>query len=87
MGNPVLELYKLMGDATPIPKTSHFATVKNPLPNLKINLGDLELDKEDFLVCSSLIANNGDKPLKVGDILLVSEFEDNFIIIDRVINI
>ena len=58
MKNPFLELYSLMGEATKVEASFFIAKVVSPLPNLKINLNDLVLDKDDFLISKNLLLSN-----------------------------
>ena len=58
MKNPFLELYEIMGEATKIEASFFIAKVVSPLPNLKVNLNDLTLDKDDFLISKSLLLSN-----------------------------
>ena len=60
MNNPFLELYSLMGEATKIEASFFIAKVISPLPNLKVNLNDLVLDKYDFLISKWLLDRNED---------------------------
>ena len=73
MKDPFLELYSLMGEATKIEASFFIAKVISPLPNLKIQLNDLTLDKDDFLISYGL-----------KDILRV---DDKFIILSKVVSI
>ena len=50
MQNPFLGLYQLMGEATKIEASFFLAKVISPLPDLKVQLDDIELDKEDLLI-------------------------------------
>ena len=60
MNNPFLELYSLMGEATKVEASFFIAKVISPLPNLKVNLNDLVLDKDDFLISKWLLDRNED---------------------------
>ena len=60
MNNPFLELYSLMGEATKVEASFFIAKVISPLPDLKINLNDLVLDKDDFLISKWLLDRNED---------------------------
>ena len=60
MKDPFLELYSLMGEATKIEASFFIAKVISPLPNLKVNLNDLVLDKDDFLISKWLLDRNED---------------------------
>ena len=61
MKDPFLELYSLMGEATKIEASFFIAKVMSPLPNLKIQLNDLTLDKDDFLISKNLLLSNDAK--------------------------
>ena len=50
MGNPFLGLYEVMAEATKVEASFFIAKVKTPLPNLKIQLNDIVLDKNDLLI-------------------------------------
>ena len=60
MKDPFLSLYEIMGEATKIEASFFIAKVISPLPNLKVNLNDLVLDKDDFLISKWLIDRNED---------------------------
>ena len=60
MNNPFLELYSLMGEATKVEASFFIAKVISPLPHLKVNLNDLVLDKDDFLISKWLLDRNED---------------------------
>ena len=82
MKNPFLELYSLMGEATKVEASFFIAKVISPLPNLKVNLNDLVLDKDDFLISYDLI----DK-LEANDKVVLLRIDDKFIIISKVVSI
>ena len=50
MNNPFLGLYQVMGEATKIEASFFIAKVTSPLPNLKVQLNDIELDKDNLLI-------------------------------------
>ena len=101
MNNPFLGLYEVMAEATNIEASFFIAKVTSPLPNLKVNLNDLTLDKDDFLISKSLLlANNADisssecsikhnlkDELKVNDKVVLLKVNDRFIILDKVVSI
>ena len=60
MKDPFLSLYEIMGEATKIEASFFIAKVISPLPNLKINLNDIILDKDDFLISKWLLDRNED---------------------------
>ena len=82
MKNPFLELYSLMGEATKVEASFFIAKVISPLPNLKINLNDLVLDKDDFLISYNLADN-----LSINDKVVLLRIDDKFIILDKVVSI
>lgn len=101
MKNPYLELYSLMGEATKIEASFFIAKVVSPLPNLKVNLNDLVLDKDDFLISKSLLLSNNANitanecsiehnlrdTLNVNDKVVLLKVDDKFIILDKVVSI
>ena len=101
MKNPFLELYSLMGEATKVDDSFFIARVVSPLPNLKINLNDLVLDKDDFLISKSLLLSNNANvsssecsiehnlkdELKTNDKVVLLRIDDKFIILDKVVSI
>lgn len=101
MKNPYLELYSLMGEATKIEASFFIAKVISPLPNLNVNLNDLTLDKDDFLISKSLLLSNNANitanecsiehnlkdELKVNDKVVLLKIDDKFIILDKVVSI
>ena len=101
MKNPFLELYSLMGEATKVEASFFIAKVISPLPNLKVNLNDLVLDKDDFLISKSLLLSNDAKitatecnithnlkdELKANDTVILLRIDDKFIILDKVVSI
>ena len=101
MNNPFLELYGLMGEATKVEASFFIAKVISPLPNLKVNLNDLVLDKDDFLISKSLllfndanissnecnINHNLKDELKANDKVILLRIDDKFIILDKVVSI
>ena len=82
MKNPFLELYSLMGEATKVEASFFIAKVTSPLPNLKVNLNDLVLDKDDFLISYNLADN-----LSINDKVVLLRIDDKFIILDKVVSI
>ena len=82
MKNPFLELYSLMGEATKVEASFFIARVISPLPNLKVNLNDLVLDKDDFLISYNLADN-----LSINDKVVLLRIDDKFIILDKVVSI
>ena len=82
MNNPFLELYSLMGEDTKVEASFFIAKVISPLPNLKVNLNDLVLDKDDFLISYNLADN-----LSINDKVVLLRIDDKFIILDKVVSI
>ena len=60
MKNPFLELYSLMGEATQVVASFFIAKVISPLPDLKVQLNDIELDKDNLLIDKWLKDRNED---------------------------
>lgn len=101
MKDPFLELYSLMGEATKIEASFFIAKVVSPLPNLKIQLNDLVLDKDDFLISKNLLLSNNANisasecsiehnlkdELKVSDKVILLRIDDKFIILSKVVSI
>ena len=50
MNNPFLGLYEVMAEATKIEASFFIAKITSPLPDLKVQLNDIVLDKEDLLI-------------------------------------
>ena len=101
MKDPFLELYSLMGEATKIEASFFIAKVISPLPNLKIQLNDLTLDKDDFLISKSLLLSNNANitanecsiehnlkdELKINDKVVLLRIDDKFIVLSKVVSI
>ena len=101
MKNPFLELYSLMGEATKIEASFFIAKVISPLPSLKIQLNDLTLDKDDFLISKSLLLSNNANitanecsiehnlkdELKINDKVVLLRIDDKFIVLSKVVSI
>ena len=101
MKNPFLELYSLMGEATKVEASFFIAKVISPLPDLKVNLNDLVLDKDDFLISKNLLLSNNvnisasecsinhnlKDELKINDKVILLRIDDKFIILDKVVSI
>ena len=71
-----------MGEATKVEASFFIAKVVSPLPNLKVNLNDLVLDKDDFLISYNLADN-----LSINDKVVLLRIDDKFIILDKVVSI
>ena len=50
MQNPFLGLYQVMSEATKVEASFFIAKITSPLPNLKVQLNDIELDKDNLLI-------------------------------------
>ena len=101
MKDPFLSLYEIMGEATKIEASFFIAKIISPLPNLKVQLNDLVLDKDDFLISKSLLLSNDAKitasdcsiehnlkdELKINDKVVLLRIDDKFIILDKVVSI
>ena len=101
MNNPFLGLYELMGEATKVEASFFMAKIVSPLPNLKVNLNDLVLDKDDFLISKSLLLSNNASitatecnvthnlkdELNANDKVILLRIDDKFIILDKVVSI
>ena len=101
MKDPFLSLYEIMGEATKIEASFFIAKVISPLPNLKVNLNDLVLDKDDFLISKSLLLSNTANitsnecniehnlkdELKINDKVVLLRIDDKFIILSKVVSI
>ena len=101
MKDPFLELYGLMGEATKIEASFFIAKIISSLTNLKIQLNDLTLDKDDFLISKNLLLSNNANitanecsiehnlkdELKVNDKVVLLRIDDKFIILSKVVSI
>ena len=101
MKDPFLSLYEIMGEATKIEASFFIAKIISPLPNLKVQLNDLVLDSEDFLISKSLLLSNNANitssecsiehnlkdELRINDKVILLKADDKFIILDKVVSI
>ena len=101
MKDPFLSLYEIMGEATKIEASFFIAKIISPLPNLKVQLNDLVLDKDDFLISKSLLLSNNANisasecsiehnlkdELKINDKVVLLRIDDKFIILSKVVSI
>ena len=101
MKDPFLSLYEIMGEATKIEASFFIAKIISHLPNLKVQLNDLVLDKDDFLISKSLLLSNDAKitasdcsiehnlkdELKVNDKVVLLRIDDKFIVLSKVVSI
>ena len=101
MKDPFLSLYEIMGEATKIEASFFIAKVISPLPNLKVNLNDLVLDKDDFLISKNLLLSNNvnisasecsinhnlKDELKINDKVVLLRIDDKFIILSKVVSV
>jgi hypothetical protein len=60
MQNPFLGLYEVMAEATKVEASFFIAKITSPLPNIKVQLNDIELDKDDLLIDKWLKDRNED---------------------------
>ena len=60
MNNPFLGLYEVMAEATKIEASFFIAKIISPLPDLKGQLNDIELDKDNLLIDKWLKDRNED---------------------------
>ena len=60
MNNPFLGLYEVMAEATKVEASFFIAKITSPLPNLKVQLNDIELDKDNLLIDKWLRDRNED---------------------------
>ena len=60
MNNPFLGLYEVMAEASKVEASFFIAKIISPLPNLKVQLNDIVLDKEDLLIDKWLKDRNED---------------------------
>jgi hypothetical protein len=83
--NPYTELYELIKGATKTEASFFIAQVINPLPNLEVSFGGIELDKNNLMISNSLLINNG---LNIGDMILIYKMNDStFVVLDKVVSI
>ena len=101
MKDPFLSLYEIMGEATKIEASFFIAKVISPLPNLKVQLNDLTLDKDDFLISKNLLLSNNANisasdcniehnlkdELKINDKVVLLRIDDKFIILSKVVSV
>ena len=60
MQNPFLGLYEVMAEATKIEASFFIAKITSPLPDLRVQLNDIELDRDNLLIDKWLKDRNGD---------------------------
>ena len=60
MNNPFLGLYEVMAEATKVEASFFIAKITSPLPDLKVQLNDIELDKDNLLIDKWLKDRNED---------------------------
>ena len=58
MSNAYNEFIEFIGSVQQVEPSFFIAKISNPLPNLKITLEGIELDKDDFLISKSLLMTN-----------------------------
>ena len=61
---------------------SLFPFISNNVDEVKVNLNDLVLDKDDFLISYNLADN-----LSINDKVVLLRIDDKFIILDKVVSI
>lgn len=101
MANPYLEFMDIMRDIPPVKQYFWLGIIKSPLPNIEISLDDIVLDKDDFLISSSLltlnnasitssdtdIEHNLKDVINVSDKVLLTRVGGTFILLDKVVSI
>ena len=89
MSNVYNDLLEIMGGATKVEPSFFIAKLKSPLPSIKVELEGLELDKDDFLVSSSVVVNHttGQNVMNKGDKVLLVVVNGTYILIDKVVNV
>ena len=60
MNNPFLGLYQVMGEATKVEASFFIAKITSPLPDLRVQLNDIELDRDNLLIDKWLKDRNED---------------------------
>ena len=60
MQNPFLGLYQVMGEATKVEASFFIAKITSPLPDLRVQLNDIELDRDNLLIDKWLKDRNED---------------------------
>lgn len=86
MNNPFSELINVLREEGSFynEPSFYFAKVTSELPNLKVILNNMELDKNNLLIDKILFDNNA---LNVGDRVVMLRDNNKFIIISKVVSI
>lgn len=86
MNNPFSELINVLREEGSFynEPSFYFAKVTSELPNLKVMLNDMELNKNNLLIDKILFDNNA---LNVGDRVIMLRDNNKFIIISKVVSI
>jgi hypothetical protein len=101
MSNAYNEFIEFIGSVQQVEPSFFIAKISNPLPNLKITLEGIELDKDDFLISKSLLMTNNAQVtcstgniqhnlkdvLSVGDNVLLVKVNNLYIVVDKVVNV
>lgn len=103
MNNPFNKLIEAMREEGKFYNEPSFfiAKVTSPVPNLKVKLNNMELDKNSLMIDKSLldrhnvsiqcsngsIAHNLSDTLNIGDTVIMLRSGDKFIIISKVVSI
>lgn len=86
MNNPFSELINVLREEGSFynEPSFYFAKVTSELPNLKVMLNDMELNKNNLLIDKILFDNNA---LNVGDRVIMLRDNNKFIIISKVVSV
>ena len=86
MNNPFSELINVLREEGSFynEPSFYFAKVTSKLPNLKVSLNDIKLNKNNLLIDKILFDNNA---LNVGDRVIMLRDNNKFIIISKVVSI
>lgn len=86
MNNPFSELINVLREEGSFynEPSFYFAKVTSKLPNLKVSLNDMELNKNNLLIDKILFDNNA---LNVGDRVIMLRDNNKFIIISKVVSV
>ncbi|HJG96040.1 MAG TPA: DUF2577 domain-containing protein [Romboutsia timonensis] len=86
MNNPFSELINVLREEGSFynEPSFYFAKVTSKLPNLKVSLNDMELNKNNLLIDKILFDNN---VLNVGDRVIMLRDNNKFIIISKVVSV
>ena len=86
MNNPFSELINVLREEGSFynEPSFYFAKVTSELPNLKVSLNDMELNKNNLLIDKILFDNNA---LNIGDRVIMLRDNNKFIIISKVVSV